>query len=590
MGASSRPLLIYDGDCSFCRLWIDRWRGLTGDSVDYAPSQEVAGQFPEIPRERFQRSVQLVDPDGKVYQGAEAVFRSLAHAPGQSWMLWIYQHLPGAAVLCESLYRLVAAHRSLAYRLTVVLWGKRLAPPSYDLTRWVFLRLLALAYLAAFWSLSGQILGLAGSRGILPAADYLRAIEQALGPARFWSYPTLGWLGASDFALRLFCLLGIVAAVVAVLGLLPALCFPALWALYLSLVVVGQEFLRFQWDILLLETGFLAIWFAPQRRPASRVMLWLLRALCFRLTFSSGAMKLSSGDPTWRNLTALQYHYETQPLPTPLAWFAHQLPVWFQSFSTVAMFTIELGAPFLIFAPRRLRLIGAGLLIFLQVLIALTGNYAFFNLLTIALCLLLLDDAVLKGLLPPSLGRAKPGAPGRIRRWTAAAFAAVILATGGAQVAGVVWGFYAVPEPLARWYIVNSYGLFAVMTTARPEIVVEGSRDGETWIPYEFRYKPGGLDRAPPIVAPHQPRLDWQMWFAALGSHQTNPWFTNFMVRLLEGSPEVAALLANNPFPDSPPRYVRARRYDYRFTDRRGGWWRREEAGLYFPVASLRGP
>jgi len=603
----SKPLLVFDGNCGFCRLWIDRWKHLTGDRVDYSPFQEAAGRFPNIPLEQFRSAVQLIEPSGAVTSGAQAVFRLLTYAQGKSWPNWLYNHAPGFAPLSEACYRFVAKHRPLLYRLSRLLWGSHFERPSYELLRRLFLRILAIIYLIAFLSLGVQVRGLVGSRGILPTSNLLEAVRIGAGERRYWALPTLAWLSASDGALRAMCFGGAAIAAAGFFGILPAFMLAACWALYLSLVAICQDFLSFQWDILLLETGFLAIFFAPWqlrtggiRREPSRAVLWLLRILLFRLMFSSGVVKLTSGDPTWRSLRALDYHYQTQPLPTPLAWLMQQLPHGFQTLSVLVMFGIELVVPFFLFAPRRVRFWAAGLIAFLQVLILLTGNYAFFNLLALALCLTCLDDAFLHRFFPYS---APPEGIVREPRWKRAVVAVLfvtILFAGAEQVAGVLGFWRSLPQAamqifsrLERLYIVNSYGLFAVMTTTRYEIVVEGSNDGETWLPYEFKYKPGDIKRRPPIVEPHQPRLDWQMWFAALGDYRDNPWFINFMVRLLEGSPQVLALLAKNPFPGPPPRYIRAELYTYRFTDfaewrTTGAWWRREFVRLYFPVASLR--
>ncbi|HKS97174.1 MAG TPA: lipase maturation factor family protein, partial [Terriglobia bacterium] len=407
-----------------------------------------------------------------------------------------------------------------------------------------------------------------------------------------------------------------VLALLVILGIATGPSLAAAWVFYLSLVTVGGDFMSFQWDILLLEAGFLGIFFAPwtwleppwrppRVSPPSRTVLWLLRWLLFRLLFLSGTVKLQSGDPTWRHLTALEYHYYTQPLPTPIAWYMNQLPGWFQELSVVLVFAVEIGVPFLIFFPRRLRLTGAALMALLQILIALTGNYTFFNLLALVLCLLLLDDAFVARFLPRRLAERIAGeASERPRRSGAACLAVavlavVILTASGAELAGRFLSPRAAPRParhLLAWlepfHLVNGYGLFAVMTTSRLEIIVQGSNDGVTWQDYEFKYKPGDVKRPPPWVAPNQPRLDWQMWFAALGRFQENPWFVNFMARLLEGSPDVLALLERNPFPTAPPRYVRALVYDYHFTDfaeRRatGAWWHRELKAMYFPEVSL---
>ncbi len=434
-------------------------------------------------------------------------------------------------------------------------------------TRALFLRCLGVVYCVAFLSLGLQVKGLIGRSGILPAADFLQAVAQSYGPERFLLLPTLAWLDAGDAALMGMCLAGAILGVVAGVAPLRWPVFFALWLLYLSLSNIGRDFLMFQWDALLLEAGFLAIWWAATSEPQAAVT-WLFRLLIGRLMFLSGLVKLTSGDDAWSGLTALQYHFETQPLPTPLAWYAHHLPPLALKASTVAMFGVELVLPLLILAPRPFRFAAAAGFAGLQVVILATGNYTFFNLLTLALCLTLLDDGVFGKPVEPSSSL-------RVLSFAPAAILAVSLF---------------VPS-FGRFQLFNSYGLFAVMTVTRPEIVVEGSRDGEQWVAYEFRHKPGDVRRPPSVVAPHQPRLDWQMWFAALGTVRQNRWFVSFLERLLEGSPEVLSLLRTNPFPEAPPRYVRARLYEYKFTDRataRGDWWRREFKGEYCPAISLR--
>jgi lipase maturation factor 1 len=381
-----------------------------------------------------------------------------------------------------------------------------------------------------------------------------------------------------------------------------------LWLLYLSLMTVGREFLDFQWDNLLLEAGFLSIFFAPLRllpnlsreAPPSRIVLWLLRLLLFKLMFSSGCVKLASGDPSWRHLTALTFHYFTQPLPTWIAWYANQLPLGFQKFSCVVMFAVELGAPFLMFAPRRVRFFGGSAIAFLQILILLTGNYTFFNILTLALCLLLVDDFVLQKMLPSRFAqRGRNKTRGRWRLALTVPLAVIFLAVSFLEIVSIfgvrnfiTYGIAEVEGQIAPFRTINDYGLFMVMTTERHEIIVQGSDDGAHWSDYEFKYKPGDLNKRPVFIAPFQPRLDWQMWFAALGSIDQNPWFQNFCFRLLQGSPEMTALLQKNPFPDKPPRYIRAELYNYQFTnfpERRttGAWWKRESIGEYLPPVSL---
>jgi len=432
--------------------------------------------------------------------------------------------------------------------------------------------MLGAIYVIAFLSFGIQASALLGSQGILPIEAYLKLTREAFGGASYWNVPTVLWVNRSDRALAAVWLLGAAGGLAAVFGKWQKAALAWCWLLWLSICAVGQDFLSFQWDMLLVETGFLAIF-----ADSSAVMVWLFRWLTFRLLFFSGVVKLASGDPTWRDLTALSYHYETQPLPTPAAWFLHQLPLSLQRASTALTLAAELLVPLLFFAPRRARVAAAWITIGLQVLIVVSGNYTFFNWLTIALVFWLFIE-------PQS--KLSPAA------WPAAGLVGLLSALLFLESFGIqVPGGNALLHAARPLRIVNSYGLFAVMTTERPEIIVEGSRDGIDWLAYEFRYKPGDRRRAPPVVAPHQPRLDWQMWFAALGTHQDNPWFTNFMVKLLEGDPVVLRLLAYNPFPDAPPKYVRARSYLYRFTHRgERNWWSREERGLYFPAASLKSP
>ena len=605
---TNRPLLVFDGDCSFCRLWIGYWSKLTGTVVDYEPSQKVAARFPDVPAEDFRKSVQFFE-DGHRYSGAEAVFRLLALAPGFAWALWFYTNIPGLAALAEAAYRFVANHRNAGYKLTRALWGSRVEPPGYTFAASLFSRAVAFVYLIAFISFGRQVRGLIGEKGVQPVVETLAQLYKQLGPSAVWRVPTLFWWAHSEFALLSIVWGGAVLAFVAAIakphtgGQKAA--FVVLFLYYLSIVNGGQIFTSYQWDFLLLEAGFLAIFLKP---VWPRV--WLFRWLLFRLLFQSGVVKLSGGDLTWHNLTALSYHYWTQPLPTPLAWYAAQLPMWFQKLSTFMVFVVELAVPFLIFGPRRCKQIAAVGIIFLETLILLTGNYTFFNLLTIALCVFLFDDAFLSRYFGPRplkpgaapkrkpLREPRPPKPLRTNRWVSATLVTVILAISLPIVAGsfnieVPAGLRSALSWPATYGIVNGYGLFANMTTTRPEISIEGSNDNVTWEPYVFRYKPGPLNRAPGWVAPAQPRLDWQMWFAALGPYRESPWIIRLMTRLLEGEPQVLELLGPDPFPGTPPKYVRAMVWQYRFTnddERRqtGNWWKREPLGEYFPPISLR--
>jgi len=602
----SKTLLVYDGDCGFCKLWIARWREITAGAVDYEELQDAAVRFPEVPRAAFENAVKLIETDGRVFSGAEAVYRSLGKGGGSGFGRWAFEHVPGFAPFSNYAYAFIARHRTLAHSVTSLFWGEGVRRPTYFHARRWFLRFLGLIYLIAFLSLWVQVDGLIGARGLAPVPQFLTDAHAQLGGQAYFALPTLCWFNPSNGFLHFLCGAGAVLSLILIAGFAPILCLVLLFASYLSLSVVGQTFFSFQWDVLLLETGFLAIFLAPwhwwpkrdQPAPLSRTALFLLHFLLFKLMLMSGVVKLTSGDTSWANLTALDYHYWTQPLPTLIGWWADKSPEWFKHFSTAFVLAVEIAASLLIWLPRRLRLLGCGAIVLLQIVIGLTGNYAFFNLLTVALCLLLIDDAAWPGA-PPITNPAVPSS-----RWPVWVPIGVVLLTMPMNAVLIFNAFEPEmkwPRPLEQMYgavasyrIVNGYGLFRVMTKERPEIILEGSDDAIEWKAYEFKWKPGALDRMPGFVEPHQPRLDWQMWFAALGDVRQNPWFLALAFRLLENSPDVVHLLGKNPFPDKPPRYLRAEIYRYRFTTmaehrQTGAWWQREDARTYLPTVSLRG-
>ena len=597
--ASPRPLLVYDGDCGFCGYWARDWQKLTGDRVQYRPDQEVLAQYPTISQAEFQRAVQFIAPDGHRASAAEASFLTLSHARGKGFWLSLYRHLPGFAAVSERAYAFIAAHRPAFFRITLLLWGRSYEPPRHDLVAFLFLPLFGLVYLSAFVSFAVQTQGLIGSHGILPLADFVHALAGPLGWERFFLAPMVFWLSDSDLAITAVCWAGAGLSLLLVFDLLPRLSLFLLYALYLSLFYAGQVFMNFQWDTFLLETGFVAVLLSFATAPG----IWLLRWLLFRFVFMSGVVKLLSGDPNWWNLSALSYHFLTQPLPTPLAWYAAQFPPGLLTIATGGMFFVELVLPFLIFCPRRLRFVAAFGILLLQTCILVTGNYNWFNLQTMLLCLALFDDAALRKILARGLARrleplARDRAPQPATAVVINAVAALIVFCslvemderfGGTPLAAAE----AIDRLLAPLQLVSAYGLFAVMTTRRHEIVIQGSPDGVEWRDYEFRYKPGDVARAPRWNIPHQPRLDWQMWFAALDNPQRLPWFSRFIERLLENEPTVTALLEKNPFPDKPPVYVRAQLYDYTYAGSeervKGRWWNRRLLGLYYPVVRLNG-
>jgi hypothetical protein len=474
---------------------------------------------------------------------------------------------------------------------------------STVLVRWLFLRLLGLVYLIAFVSFWSQAQALIGSDGILPIAAHLEFHDSG-ELERFFRLPTLFWLTTSDALLHGVCFAGVSLSLLLLLRIAPGACLIGLWALYLSLVHVGQVFLAYQWDFLLLEAGFVAIFFAPwtgaprleREAEPSRWALWVLRVLCVRLVFSSGVLKLLNRKGPWHDLTALDFHFETQPLPTWTAWLAHQLPHSVLAFGVVLTLVLQTAVPLLGLGPRRARLIAFIGITGHQLLIAATGNFTYFNLLALALALTLLDDGFVARVLPTRLvarAAATPRSALGTERRLIAAVCVALLSLHAVQMTRTLGKAGWLPRAVNKVYgrahkfgTISGYGLFVSMTTERPEIILEGSHDGVTWLPYELPYKPGRLDRRPGFVAPLQPRLDWQLWFAALGDVQWEPWLITTMHHLSKGTPSVLRLFAHDPFPDAPPRYVRAAYYDYRFTSpaelrATGRWWKRTWLRLY---------
>jgi lipase maturation factor 1 len=593
----TKPVLIYDGRCGFCRIWLNYWREMLGDSMEDVASQDLAAEdFPQLDRAALKGAVYLALPDGTTFRGAHAVFRSLAPVAARyRLLLWLYESAGPFRATADRVYVWIARHRDFCYHLTSLTFGKTIRPHHYQITEFLFLRTLGVIYAFAFGSLSTQILGLVGEHGILHAAATMQAMHQALGSRAYWDVPTLLWLNMSDQAMSWCCGLGVFFALLLAVNVLPRLSAAMCFLLYLSVASVGQPFTLFQWDALLLEAGFLAIFAGIPR------LVWVYRFLVFRLMFESGMVKLLSGDRNWENLHALRFHFMTQPLPNPVAWYVHHFQPWLLDSLTGWTLLIELATPFLLFMPRRIRHFGAKFLIALQVCIALTGNYAYFNLLTLALLIWAFDDDSFEGIVR-RLKWLRPRLP--LTFWTrfkalrvaATAVLVVVFFLGATQVLSLFAPDFAnrLSAPLAwtaPFEVVNSYGLFAVMTTTRPEIVFEGSNDQQTWQGYELPYKPGDVHRGLPVIAPLQPRLDWQLWFAALSNEQQDPWVGVLALRLLQGEPQVARFYSKVPF-QTPPKYIRAQRYLYTFTtpqERRqtGDIWDRSLIGPYLPTLSL---
>ncbi|WP_426744577.1 lipase maturation factor family protein [Myxococcus faecalis] len=604
-------LLLYDADCGFCRRWVARWKQRSDGGVRFLPGRSWLLLLLGIPRRNMRRATQLVEPSGRVTQGAEAVFRALARSPR-----WLTRGmaklglLPGVLGVSQVVYGVIARNRRAASRVDRWLFGRTVVPRDGRQVRWLFLRLTGGVFLIAFTSLRPQVLGLFGARGIRPVKDLVESdLREQPALERWRRLPTVFWFDASDAALLRGCRVGQLLSLAVIFNVAPRSALALLWGLYLSYAAVGREFLSFQWDVLLLEMGLLSALTAPSgvrpglgRASPTSLEVFLFRLLVFRLYFGSGLSKWQSGDRTWRELTACRHYYETAPLPTRGGWSAHHLPVSLQRVSTAAVLALEVALPPLVFAPRRPRQLAFGAFSSLQLAIMATGNYGFFNVQSLVLGLWLLDDVSLRRMLP--FLREPPPPSRRGAGWgkvVSAGLFGPLLVLGAADILLRFERSARLPERVQRslsWLhgcvrplrSVNRYGLFSVMTVERPEIIVEGSRDGEHWEPYGFRYKVDDVTRPPVQVAPHQPRLDWQMWFAALSAPPS--WFIMFLARLLEGSPEVLSLLARNPFPDAPPRQVRAVLYDYRMTDveerrRTGAWWTRERRGLYLQPLAL---
>lgn len=467
----------------------------------------------------------------------------------------------------------------------------------YHLAGALFLRLLALIYLAAFVSTAIEIEGLVGQHGILPAAAYLDGLQQGAGALAWIRFPTVFWLDHSDTALLWSCYAGMAFALLLLFGKWQRLALIALFLLYLSLFKVGQMFFNFQWEFLLLEAGFLAIFLTT---GASRLLLFLFHWLLFRLRFESGLAKLSSGDPSWAGLTTLQHYFETQPLPHVGSWYAHHLPDWLLRSASGATLIVELVVPFFIFLPRPFRLTAALLTIVFQVLIILTSNHNFINLLTIALCLFLIDDRAWQRMIPWLKINSRQTRPVPLSLVLPIPLIAALIVPTSLYSA---WEFFANRPPAAwhhpvnwvrGWGLGNVFHIFPTMQTQRHELTIQGSIDGSTWSSYRFRYKPNTVGDVPQFIVPLHPRLDWMIWFIPPQNPGMRPWFDSFMQRLMQNSPAVTGLLAHNPFADNGPRYLRVLVHRYRFTSSEeraatGHYWHNEYLGE-FPRVPPRNP
>ncbi|MFZ3341945.1 MAG: lipase maturation factor family protein [Terriglobales bacterium] len=497
--------------------------------------------------------------------------------------------------------------------------------PSRLIPRWLFLRALGGIYFSAFFSLVFQIRGLIGPNGILPARAYLQAVAQSLGHwERVWYAPTILWWLSGNGMLNALCWAGMVASVLLVLNLWPRTMLVICFVCFLSFVSAAQDFSGYQSDGMLLEAGFIALFFVPpglrpglgRAHPASRASLFLLLWEWFRIYFESGAVKLLSGDPEWRHFTAMDEYYQNGPLPTWIGWYLQHLPHWFHAATVVATLGLELVLVWMLFLPRRWRIVCFFIVTPWQIGVILSANYTFLNYLVLVLGVLLLDDRFVTAVVPakwrsriaaePASTQHSAEIPAGIKEqrnlfvhsWRVLKLSAsVVMLTWifYATTAELIWMFAKPPLPifpvsvLEPFRIANRYGLFAVMTRGRYEIEFQGSQDGQNWTAYPFRYKPQALNEPPRIYAPYQPRFDWNLWFASLGSWQEYPIVPNTEVRLLSNDKEVLELFAGNPFARDPPHQIRVLLWQYWFTTMKekhetGMWWRRQLLGLYAPT------
>jgi lipase maturation factor len=498
----------------------------------------------------------------------------------------------------------------LAARDTSRLYSSNLRE-GYWLTRFLFLRCLGLIYFLAFLSLAQQLQPLIGSDGLLPARSYVETMGGAYGDrlSGFLVLPTLFWLNCSDAFMHAIAYLGVALSLAVLLGFVNGLIMAVLWFLYMSFVHVGQIFYGYGWEILVLETGFLAIFLCPvldarpfpARVPPPKPILWLLRWLLFRVMFGAGLIKLR-GDACWRDLTCMMYHYETQPLPNPFSWYLHQLPPAFHKLEVLGNHFVELIAPWLLFTPRRLRHIGGVCLVAFQLWLIVSGNLSWLNWLTITLCMASFDDHALGMFFPKrvlarvtALEGHRSTVPRQVVTFGLTLF---ILYLSIAPVRNMLGSRQIMNGSFDRFDLVNTYGAFGGIGKRRPEVILEGTDDpvvsaATQWRAYEFKCKPGDVDRRPCFVAPYHYRIDWQIWFAAMQSYRSNPWLVHLVSKLLRNDPGALSLLANNPFPERPPRFIRAELYEYEFTrfgDQTRAWWKRKRIAEYLAPLSLQSP
>ncbi len=479
---------------------------------------------------------------------------------------------------------------------------------SYWLTRFIILRLLGFVYAVGFLVAANQLMPLIGEHGLTPATNFLGHLPAYYGSrsAAIWHVPTLFWLGISDNALSIFAWIGFGLALVVLAGYANAILMSILWMMYMSIVHIGNIWYGYGWEIQLLETGFLSIFLCPlldpRPFPKSRppiLVIWLFRWLGFRIMIGAGLIKLR-GDPCWRDLTCMYYHYETQPIPNPISRYLDFSPHWLLKFETAWNHFVELVVPWFTFGPRLARHVAGVLLVTFQMFLIISGNLSFLNYLTIVPFLACFDDTFLRRVLPNAVVRraeraAQESRPALTQSGLTIALSILVAWLSVPVVLNLVSGRQLMNYSFNPLDLVNSYGAFGTVGRERDEIIFEGTDSlfitGAQWKEYEFKAKPGDPNRRPPFVAPYQPRIDWQIWFAAMASPREYPWTFHFVWKLLHNDRGTLSLIANNPFPEKPPHYIRARLYRYRFAppDEKA-WWHRELIGEWLPPLSVDDP
>jgi hypothetical protein len=484
-------------------------------------------------------------------------------------------------------------------------------PESHWLTRFLILRLLGAVYAVAFLSTATQVLPLIGSHGLLPVGSYLTRVGGFLGSdaSGFVRLPSLFWFMHSDAVLVITAWAGFALSCVVAAGYANAIIMAVLWVLYMSFVHVGQDWYGYGWEIQLLETGFLAIFLCPlyDGRPFPKyapphVIIWLFRWLIFRVMFGAALIKLR-GDSCWRDLTALYYHFETQPIPGPLSRAFCFLPHWALKIGVLFNFLAELVMPWFAFYPRLARYIAGVVMILFQITLILSGNLSFLNWLTIIPALACFDDQFWSQILPRALVRcatnaAASASSSRPMRRVAWVIAAILAFLSIQPVVNMISPNQIMNTSFDPLDLVNTYGAFGSVGKVRYNVVFEGTDaatpdDNAQWREYLYRALPVALDQRPPQIAPYQPRLDWQMWFAAMSTPDEYPWTLHLIWKLLHNDPGALSLFGGNPFPDKPPRFVRAVLYSYAFAplgNQAHLWWNRKELSLWLPPLSADDP